>query len=133
MNSFYARLDKENRVTNVIEVSVEDEKPKGLSKLFFWKDEEYWGIKFCQNLVNDPESKWRKGYQAFDIQNRKRLHLPSIGGHYDDENDVFYEEQPYPSFTLDKKTWEWVSPVPRPDTPHLWNEEEQRWDPLYKD
>ena len=56
MNSFYARLDKENKVTNVIEVSVEDEKPKGLNKLLFWKDKEYWGIKFCQNLVNDSES-----------------------------------------------------------------------------
>ena len=133
MNSFYARLDKENKVTNVIEVSVEDEKPKGLNKLLFWKDEEYWGIKFCQNLVNDPESKWRKGYQAFDSENRKRVNLPCINGHYDDENDVFYDEQPYPSWTLDREKWRWVCPVPIPDKPHLWNEEEQRWDPLYKD
>ncbi len=130
MNSFYARLDKENRVTNVIEVSVEDEKPKGLNKLLFWKDKEYWGIKFCQNLVNDSESRWRKGYQPFDPENRKRVNLPSIGGHYDDENDVFYDEQPYPSWTLDREKWGWVPPVPRPDKPYLWNEEEQRWDPL---
>ena len=133
MNSIYARLDKENKVTTVIEVSVEDEKPKGLKKLFFWKDEEYWGIKFCQNLVNDPESKWRKGYQPFDSENRKRVYLPSIGGHYDDEHDVFYDRQPYPSWTLDREKWRWVPPVPIPDKPHLWNEEEQRWDPLYKD
>lgn len=126
----YARLDKENKVTTVIEVSVEDEKPKGLNKLFFWKDEEYWGIKFCQNLVNDPESKWRKGYQPYDSKNRKRVNVPTIGGNYDDENDVFYDCQPFPSWTLDTEEWRWVCPVPVPDKPHSWNEEEQRWDPI---
>lgn len=130
MNSIYARLDKENKVTTVIEVSVEDEKPKGLNKLFFWRDEEYWGIKFCQNLVNDPESKWRKGYQPYDPKNRKRVNVPTIGGYYDDENDVFYGYQPFPSWTLDTEEWGWVCPVPVPDKPHLWNEEEQRWDPI---
>jgi hypothetical protein len=53
-----------------------------------------------------------------------------IGYLYDRDNDVFYEPQPFPSWTLNKTTWRWESPVPYPtdsDKLHLWNEATKSW------
>ena len=57
-------------------------------------------------------------------------------GHiYDQENDVFYDNPPYMSWTLSRETWEWVPPIPRPieleldgSCIHRWNEDNQKWD-----
>lgn len=37
--------------------------------------------------------------------------------------------KPYPSWTLDELTSEWVAPLPKPDdsNEYEWNEQEQRW------
>ena len=56
-----------------------------------------------------------------------------IGGIYDAVNDVFYEKQPFPSWTLDTTTWLWNPPVPRPEDDSInkiWNEDTQSWGPL---
>lgn len=58
-----------------------------------------------------------------------------VGGNYDPDNDVFYDQQPYPSWVLNEDTWEWESPVPYPtleenedgNPSYLWNEEDQEW------
>ena len=39
-----------------------------------------------------------------------------IGAIYDEVNDVFYDPQPYPSWTLNKATWEWVAPKSMPES-----------------
>ena len=55
------------------------------------------------------------------------------------ENDVFYSEQPYPSWSISEETnWIWTPPIPRPETDpdadpqdrigYEWNEEDQTWD-----
>lgn len=49
---------------------------------------------------------------------------------YDRVNDVFYEPQPYPSWTLNRTTWRWEAPVPYPkdtDKIHLWDEANKSW------
>jgi hypothetical protein len=53
----------------------------------------------------------------------------AIGDIYNENSDVFYPQQPYPSWTLDQTTWSWVSPIPYPegDTFYDWNEESQSW------
>lgn len=58
-----------------------------------------------------------------------RGNYAGIGYVYDSVNDVFYIPQPYPSWTLNKKTWQWESPIPMPNDgiPYLWNEETQSW------
>jgi len=38
-------------------------------------------------------------------------------------------EQPYPSWTYDEDTNEWVPPVPKPDDNAEWGEEAQEWTP----
>jgi hypothetical protein len=42
---------------------------------------------------------------------------------------VFYEPQPYPSWTLDTQTYLWQAPVPYPSTggPYQWDEATQSW------
>lgn len=52
-----------------------------------------------------------------------------IGGVYDPVNDVFYEQQPYPSWVLNTQTWMWEAPVPLPDTDNVyrWDENTLSW------
>ena len=38
-----------------------------------------------------------------------------IGCVYDEQNDVFYEQQPYPSWVLNKSSWFWEAPTPMPN------------------
>ena len=57
-----------------------------------------------------------------------------IGFTYDPVNDVFYAQQPFPSWILNETTWIWDPPVEYPeydeDDPKFyeWNEEDQTWD-----
>lgn len=52
-----------------------------------------------------------------------------IGGIYDRENDVFYLKQPWPSWTLNRETWDWDPPIPRPEDgkTYHWDEENGVW------
>lgn len=63
-----------------------------------------------------------------------RGNYAGIGMIYDQKNDVFYEPQPFPSWSLDKSTWTWQAPIPYPDDPnaaYYWNEEAQQWEFAY--
>jgi len=57
-----------------------------------------------------------------------RAHYAGIGYTYDDQADVFYPPQPYPSWTLDDQ-WNWQPPTPYPDddNTYVWNEDTQTW------
>lgn len=48
---------------------------------------------------------------------------------YDSQYDVFYEPQPYPSWSLNKSTWLWEAPIPYPTDgkDYLWDEQEKKW------
>jgi len=58
-----------------------------------------------------------------------RGNFAGIGYVYDQQNDVFYESQPYPSWTLDHQTWLWKAPTPMPITghPYGWDESTLTW------
>jgi hypothetical protein len=58
-----------------------------------------------------------------------RGNYASIGHLYDQVNDVFYERQPFPSWTLNKSIWIWEAPIPMPTDGqvYLWNESTQSW------
>jgi hypothetical protein len=58
-----------------------------------------------------------------------RFHFARVGGHYDEDADVFYSEQPYPSWTLNETTWCWEAPVPNPNDGKLykWIERTKQW------
>lgn len=59
-----------------------------------------------------------------------RGNYAGIGFIYDHANDVFYAPQPYSSWTLNKSTWLWESPIAYPTDKKLydWNETNQSWD-----
>jgi hypothetical protein len=61
-----------------------------------------------------------------------RKNFASIGGVYDAEKDAFYEQQPYPSWTLNEDSCLWEPPVARPvdDKKYEWNETDQAWDEI---
>jgi hypothetical protein len=58
-----------------------------------------------------------------------RGNYAGIGYTYDHKNDVFYAPQPYPSWTLNKNTWLWESPVPYPEdgNSYIWDESTKNW------
>jgi hypothetical protein len=57
-----------------------------------------------------------------------RAHYAGIGYTYDDDADVFYPPQPFPSWTLDD-AWNWQPPVPYPDDggQYVWDEDSLAW------
>ena len=61
-----------------------------------------------------------------------RANYAAIGGVYDQINDVFYSQQPYPSWTISAPTWIWQPPVPYPDDGllYVWDEATQSWIPF---
>jgi len=56
-----------------------------------------------------------------------RGNYASIGGIYDEANDVFYNEKPFDSWTLNTTTWDWEAPIPNPSPTR-----QHPWDPLYR-
>jgi hypothetical protein len=59
-----------------------------------------------------------------------RYNYATVGGLYDQDDNAFYEKQPYPSWTLNTDSYLWEAPVPRPNEQNKfsWNEETQSWD-----
>ena len=53
-----------------------------------------------------------------------RGNYAGVGYIYDKDNDVFYEPQPFASWTLNNKTWLWDSPIaiPDDDSIYYWDE-----------
>ena len=63
-----------------------------------------------------------------------RGNYAGIGHIYDAENDVFYQPQPHPSWTISEETnWQWKAPVDYPadgdgNKGYIWNENTLSWD-----
>jgi len=59
-----------------------------------------------------------------------RGNYAGIGYKYDAALDAFIAPQPFPSWTLDTKTYTWNAPVAMPTDGKLytWNEESKSWD-----
>lgn len=53
-----------------------------------------------------------------------------VGFVWDSENQVFYDTQPYPSWSLNTQTWQWVPPVEYPFDGKIyeWNENNVNWE-----
>jgi len=58
-----------------------------------------------------------------------RGNYAGIGYTYDQQNDVFYAPQPFPSWTLDQATWLWSAPVTYPADGqfYVWDEATVSW------
>ncbi len=91
------------------------------------KEQEQLGIDW---LVKRHGTSW---WKQTSYNGTFRKHYAGVGWHYDADGDAFYEPQPFPSWTLNKTTWEWEPPVARPsDKTKLydWNELDRKWDTL---
>ena len=93
------------------------------------------GIEFLNKLYNDRNVVWKQtSYNTYGNKHTSggtplRGNYAGIGFQYDQTNDVFYAPQPFPSWTLDKTTWLWTSPVPYPtdDKLYTWDESTKNW------
>jgi hypothetical protein len=58
-----------------------------------------------------------------------RGNFAGVGSVYDEEKDVFYLPQPFPSWTLNEETYQWEAPVPMPKDKLIlaWDEETLTW------
>jgi hypothetical protein len=58
-----------------------------------------------------------------------RGNYAGIGMIYDSVNDVFYNPQPFPSWTLNNTTWIWEAPsaYPNDGKTYVWNESTLNW------
>lgn len=113
----FAELDDNNVVLRVIVVGNKDTStPDGVEK-------ESIGQAFCERLLG---GRWVQ--TSYNNNFRKRY--AGIGYTYDAALDAFIAPQPYPSWTLDNNTADWVAPVPYPTDGKLytWNESTQSWD-----
>lgn len=107
----YAFLDENNIVTEVITGRNEDEVVNGISD---W--ETYYGNLRGQTCI-------RTSYHG-----NIRKNFAGIGFTYDPERDAFIPRQPYPSWTLDEETCQWVPPIPYPEQgSYYWDEASVNW------
>lgn len=57
-----------------------------------------------------------------------RWTYPSPGSPYIEDEDIFLDPSPYPSWILDVEAREWKPPIPKPDSgPWIWDEETVSW------
>ena len=111
--AYYAFLDKNNIVTEVITGVDETELIEGL-------DTETWYGNFRGQTCK------RTSYNA-----NIRANFAGIGYKYDDEFNVFIPPQPYPSWKLNYTTYGWEPLVPKPQESiegYLW-----RWSEINKE
>tara|TARA_Y100000310_G_scaffold307903_1_gene350460 strand:- start:551 stop:943 length:393 start_codon:yes stop_codon:yes gene_type:complete len=93
----FAQIDSNNLVTQVIVVADSD------------APNEAAGIAFCKALLGSDTNWVQTSYN-----NNIRHRYAGAGMKYDSTNDVFYDQQPYASWTLNTSTWEWEPPVAVP-------------------
>lgn len=117
----YARLNSDNKVVHVFPGIDEDDTstlPEGYSS---W--EEWYGRKPGSTVKRTSYNTWNgvhsEGGTPF------RGNYAGIGMFYIPDKDVFIEEQPYASWTLNETTWSWEPPIALPDTTNIyqWDED----------
>jgi len=82
---------------------------------------------FFETFIDSSPGTWLETF----IDGSFRKNYASRGFFYDAVADVFYEPQPYPSWTLSKPAYIWEPPVPYPTDGDVyrWDERNQRWVP----
>lgn len=112
----FAELDANNVVLRVIVVDTKDNSTAdGVEK-------ESIGQAFCERLFG---GRWVQ--TSYNGNIRKRY--AGAGYTYNESLDAFIAPQPFPSWTLDNATADWVAPVPYPTDgkSYYWDEADQSW------
>ena len=106
----FAEIDQNNVVLRVIVVS---------------DTLEAQGAEWCRDTFGGT---WVQTSYNANGNPAKRFNFAGVGYFYDEERDAFTAPQPYPSWTLDEQTCQWVPPVPMPtDGMYVWDESTLAW------
>ena len=107
----WAEIDENNIVQRVIVIK-EAELDTGA-----WGDKSKW-IKTSYNTLEGKHyaPKQNQDFQdeSSDQSKSLRFRFAGIGMYYDATNDVFYEQKPFASWTLNNTTWLWQAPIATP-------------------
>jgi hypothetical protein len=89
---------------------------------------------FFKTFVDSSPGEWiQTSFNTHGNQHPEGLPLRAnyagVGFTYDKENDVFYAQQPYPSWILNTNTWLWEAPTPMPtdEKSYMWDEASVSW------
>ena len=90
---------------------------------------------FIDKYVDTTPGEWiQTSYNTYGNTHLKggtplRKNYAAVGGNYDKEGDFFYDIQPFASWTLNKTTGLWESPVTLPSDgkEYYWDEENKKW------
>ena len=85
---------------------------------------------FFDTFIDDSPGDWIQtsynthGGQHLNGGTPLRKNFANVGGNYDRVNDAFYNNQPFPSWTLNNSTFIWEPPISRPTDGKVysWNE-----------
>jgi hypothetical protein len=122
----FAQLNENNEVIQVIVVSNDDILNSNGNEV------EEVGINFCKSLFGE-DTIWKQT----SYNDNFRCRYAGIGMKYDENFDVFLNPQPYPSWNLNEKTFEWDAPIPKPELTqeqidnlcyYMWNENNLNWE-----
>ena len=107
----WAKIDNNNIVKEVIVIK-ESELDTGN-----WGDKSKW-IKTSYNTFEGkhyvPKDHQDWSEESADQSKALRFRYAGIGMYYDATNDVFYEQKPFASWTLNNTTWLWQAPIATP-------------------
>ena len=113
----YCKLGINGKILNIIEVAITD--CQDANNNF----DNTIGLEFLENLT---------GWSLWTPVTDDSIGDAGIGGRWDDTNNVFISEQPYPSWTFNNTTGKWEAPSTRPEDhtdndPYYWDENTQTW------
>ena len=115
----FARLDDNKKVLSVSVIRNEDCLDED------GNESEQAGITFLKK-IHGEDTNWKQT----SYNGNFRVRYASVNYTYSEQYDAFIPPKPYESWTLDTNTYDWVSPVPKPEDyclSHQWNEETQSW------
>lgn len=112
----FAKLNENNVVITVVVVNNSELLVNGV-------EVEAKGVEFLVSLFG--VTNWKQ--TSYNATFRKNA--AGIGYTYDPDRDAFIPPKPYPSWTLDEQTCQWISPVPFPndEKKYFWDESTLSW------
>ncbi len=112
----FVEIGQDNVVLRVIVVHNNDCKDEN------GNESEVVGAQFCRSLLGGT---WKQ--TSYNGNFRKRF--AGIGFTYDSSLDAYIAPKPFPSWSLDEETTEWIPPVAYPDYNKLyqWDESLLNW------
>lgn len=111
----FAELNLNNEVINVVVINNSEITDVN------GQENENLGIQFLQTLYR--HSRWKQT----SYNGNFRKNYAGAGYKYDQERDAFIPPRPYPSWTLDENTCQWLPPQPCPEPGYGWDEDTLTW------